>query len=188
MCISLASSTTGPVPQPFPSFPGWVLGAPWRSSANPGLCRHRRSLPLSSPLFLGGPRLLGPGKFGGVAPCPVPCHPIKPWPVFRLPRSSVCVGLRCLSSCRLCCSSKRSWAKSGCCDGLCTGDCAPLGDGVCDPICIGVSSTASSGGSSSLFPFYPGGSSAPHHAGPGSSPRFLLAAAASIASTNMALS
>ena len=99
---------------------------------------------------------------------------------------SFCGVRRRLSSGRLRCSSKISLVKPGCCRGLWIGDCTPLGAGVCVPICTGVSNCASLGGSSSLHPFCPG--VPPHHAGPGSCPRFLLAAAASIMSTNMALS
>ena len=65
------------------------------------------------------------------------------------PCLSFCGGLHHLSSGRLCRTSKTYLATSGCSDGLCTGDCAPLGAGVCGPICTGVSSTASPAGSSS---------------------------------------
>ena len=125
---------------------------------------------------MGDLRLFGPEKLRCVASCPSPCRHNSGWCASSL-CLSLCGDLRRFGCGMLCCGSKRSLAKSGCCDGLCTGDRAPLGAGICDPICIGVRSTASPGGSSPLHPV-----------GPGNSPRLLLAAAASITSTNMALS
>ena len=87
--------------------------------------------------------------------------------------------LRRLSPGRLCCSSKEISGQIWFCCGKFAGDCVPLGSGAGDPIGTGVSSTASPGG---LAPPPP-----PPLDCVSDCPSCLLAAAASIKSTNMAL-
>jgi hypothetical protein len=82
-------------------------------------------------------------------PSPIPYNPdLSSGSIFWL----ICGDLRRLSPGRLCCISKRSLAKSGCCGKFSAGGCVPLGAGVCGPIGTQVSSTAFPSGSSLLHP------------------------------------
>ena len=98
---------------------------------------------------------LGNSDAWPLAPFPAASDLIQRQPEFWLSLCSLfCGDLRCSSSGRLCCSSKRSLVNSGCCDRLCTGDCAPLGAGISGPICTRVSSTASPRGGLVPPPFW----------------------------------
>ena len=93
-----------------------------------------------------------------------------------------------MSSGWLCCSSKRSPAKSGCCE---SPNLVLVGSGrwcLWSHLYWEEQHCVSPGGGLSLHPFCLGGSSPPHHTVPDSNSCCLLATGTAITSTNMALS
>ena len=75
-----------------------------------------------------------------LAPFPAVSYPIEPRSeLWLLPFVDLCL----LRPGSLCCSSKRSAARAGCCGGFSAGSCGPPGTDDADPTGAGVSSTAS---------------------------------------------